>query len=340
MIKLAIDAMGGDFAPKINILGTVKALLKEPDLYVCLYGDQFKINNILHQHFSNKLISSFKKKRMTIIHTDLCLNMDITNLREVLSTQPQHSMFLALEAVRKGEVDGVVSAGPTQALIFASYFIIKTLPYIKRIALAPLVPSLDGRRTRILLDAGANIETQPEQLLNYAICASIMAKELLCISHPKIKLFNIGIESTKGRILEKKTYHLLQQDKRILFQGNEEPQNLLSTDADILLNDGFVLNMIIKSYEGAIESTMQAFKNVLTSNFFLKIISKLFYVKKLKAMKKKMDHKEIGGAMLLGLSKIVVKAHGNSNEYAFYKAILQAKKLVQQNLIQKISQQF
>lgn len=339
MIKLAIDAMGGDFAPKINILGTVKALLETSDLYVYIYGNQNKINNILNQYFTPQLIKFLKDKRMTIIHTDLYLNMDITNLREALNKQPQHSMFLALKAAQKEKVDGVVSAGPTQALIFASYFIVKTLPFMKRVALAPFFSSLDGR-TRILLDAGANVDVQPEQLLNYAICASVMAKELLGITQPKVKLLNIGIEKNKGRTLEKETYHLLQHDSRILFQGNEEPQNLLFTNADILLNDGFVLNMIIKSYEGAIDSTMQAFKKVLTDNYFLKIISKLFYAKKLKEMKKKMDHKEIGGAMLLGLKKIVVKAHGNSNDYAFYKAILQAKKLVQQNFIKKIAQQF
>ncbi|MDV3198161.1 MAG: phosphate acyltransferase PlsX [Vigna little leaf phytoplasma] len=339
MITLAIDAMGGDFAPEMTIKGVIKALLEDVNLCVYLYGDQKKINSILSSNLSIATINHFKKKQMKIIHTDSFLNMNIIHLRDELTNNPQHSMFLALEAAHKGLVDGVISAGPTQALVFASYFIIKTVPFVKRTALSIVFSSLD-HRNRILLDAGANLYVQPEQLLHFAICASVMAKELLCISNPKVKLLNIGVESNKGREFEKEAFNLLKKDLRINFCGNEEPQNLFRTDADILINDGFVSNMILKSYEGAFELSMQVLKQVLSRNWLLKIISKICYYRQIKNIQKTLDYKEVGGAMLLGLNKIVVKAHGNSQEYAFYKAIIQAKRLVEQKILDKIFSNF
>ncbi|TVY12372.1 phosphate acyltransferase PlsX [Candidatus Phytoplasma pini] len=336
MIKLAIDAMGGDFAPYIVIEGVIKALTEDSSLYIYLYGDKYLIEEIIQKKtkINNKILKKIQNK-ITIVHTPFFLEAGIKHIREELRDNQQHSMFLALRAAQIEEADGVVSAGPTQALILASFLIIKTLKGISRIALAPIFSNLDNKQ-KILLDAGGNTDLKPEHLVNFAICASIMAQELLKIKKPIVKLLNIGSEKTKGRTFEKNAFHLLEKNNFILFKGNEEPQNILNTEADILLSDGFTSNIVLKSYEGALTITFQAIKKILTKNYLKKIISKILFSKELQKIKKKLDNKEIGGAMLLGLNKIVIKAHGNSNSYAFYNAIKQAKILIQQNFLKKI----
>ncbi|WP_341266491.1 phosphate acyltransferase PlsX [Candidatus Phytoplasma fraxini] len=336
MIKLAIDAMGGDLAPEITIKGSLMALSKEEKLYIYLYGDKDKINYII----KNKISSSYYKSvenRINIIHTPFFLKMNIKNTREELRDNNKNSLFLALKAAQQNQVDGVVSAGPTQALVLSSFLIIRTLNNVSRIALAPIFKSMNNKQ-KILIDAGANIEIEPENLLNFAIYASWAAKGLLKIEKPIVKLLNIGIEKNKGRSFERKVYNLLEQDDRIIFKGNEESKNVFNTEADILLSDGFTSNMVLKSYEGAFQNAFYSIKQVLTNNWLKKIVSKILFQKKFKQMKKNLDAREIGGAMLLGLNKIVIKAHGNSNEYAFYKAIIQAKLLIEANFLNKISQ--
>jgi glycerol-3-phosphate acyltransferase PlsX len=335
MIKLAVDAMGGDFAPHMIIKGVLKALKKEESLHIFLYGDQKKINYIINSEYKEEFLSKIKK-RLSIIHTPFFLKMNIKNIREEMRDKPLNSMFMALQSAKDNIVEGVISAGPTQALVLSSYFIIERLNLVNRIALAPIFSSLSKNKKKILLDAGANIDLKPEQMLDFAVCASIAAEELFQIKKPKIKLLNIGKEKNKGRNFEIETFNLLQKDKRIFFDGNEESNNIFHSEADVLLSDGFTSNMILKSYEGAIKELIKSFKKILSENFFKKIISKILFQKKIKEMKKKIDNKEIGGAMLLGLQKVVIKAHGNSDYYSFYKAIIQAKTLIKKDFINKI----
>jgi glycerol-3-phosphate acyltransferase PlsX len=335
MIKIAIDAMGGDFAPESIIKGSLKALLEESNLYIYLYGDELKIKKILHKNISTEF-PEYLQKRLSIVHTPHYLEMGVKNVREEIRDNPQHSMFLALQSAKNNEVDGVVSAGPTQALILSSYLIIGTIKPMKRIALAIIFPSLDGRM-RILLDAGANIEIKAENLLLFAIAASIVSQELFNIKNPMVKMLNIGSELHKGRSLETETFNLLEKNPFVLFKGNEEPQNILYSEADILLSDGFTSNMIVKTYKGAFEILMTNVKHILTENLFKKIITKLFFQKQLQKIKQKLDSKEIGGAMILGVNKIIVKAQGNSDYYSFYNAILKAKKLIEKDFLTKLS---
>jgi glycerol-3-phosphate acyltransferase PlsX len=335
MIKLAIDAMGGDLAPEKVIKGIVMALSQEENLYICLYGDQEKINYIIENKISSSVYKTVKD-RINIIHTPFFLKMDIKNIREEFRDCPNHSMFLALKAAKENEVDGVISAGPTQALVLSSFLIIRTMKSISRIALAPIFKTFDNK-TKILIDAGANIEIEPENLLKLTVYASLVAKEFLEIDQPIVKLLNIGIEKNKGRDFERKLYDLLEKDNRIIFKGNEESKNVFNTEADILLSDAFTSNMVLKSYEGAFKNLFQSIKEVMTENWFKKIMSKILFSKKLKKIKQKIDSKEIGGAILLGLNKIVIKAHGDSNEYAFCKAIFQAKILIEKNFLTKIT---
>ncbi|MBS2126457.1 phosphate acyltransferase PlsX ['Fragaria x ananassa' phyllody phytoplasma] len=330
MIKIAVDAMGGDLAPLEIVKGVCLALDQNTALQIVLYGDQRLITPII----KNKCF--FLNHQIIIKHTPYFLTMDDKNIRDQLKNKPNASLFLALQGAVNDEVQGVVSAGSTQALVLASHLILKKIPLMQRIAIAPMFNSFDNR-IRILLDAGANIELKPQHLLAFAYYATIIAQEILAIPHPKVKLLNIGQEPNKGRTVELETYQLLSQAKHIHFSGNEEPQNLLTTSADILLSDGFTANIALKTYEGAVLNFMNNIKQIMTKNLAKKIITKLCFQKELHNFKKQIDPREIGGAMLLGLNQIVIKAHGSSQAYSFCKAILQAQKMIKANINQKIT---
>jgi glycerol-3-phosphate acyltransferase PlsX len=330
VIKIAIDAMGGDFAPLEIVKGTFLALNKNKELHVVLYGNKQLITPFIEK------TSFFGSNQITIKHTPYFLGSADKNIRDQLKQKPNISLFLALEAAQKDEVQGVVSAGATQTLVLASHLILKKMPLIQRIAIAPMFNSFDNR-TRILLDAGANTELKPQHLHIFARYATIIAKEILAIANPQIKLLNIGTEPTKGRTLELETYQLLSQDSNLNFGGNEEPQNLLTTSADILLSDGFTANIALKTYEGTMFNFMNHLKTILTKNLIKKIVTKTLFQKSLKQFQKQLDPRQIGGAMLLGLNKIVIKAHGSSQAYAFCQAILQAQKLIKAQVNQKIA---
>ncbi len=330
MIKIAIDAMGGDFAPLEIVKGTLLALNKNKELHVVLYGNQKLITPLIEK------TPFFGNNQITIKHTPYFLRSADKNIRDQLKATPNASLFLALEAAKQDEVQGVVSAGATQTLVLASHLILKKMPLMQRIAIAPMFNSFDNR-TRILLDAGANTELKPQHLHTFANYATIIAKEILEIPNPQIKLLNIGTEPTKGRALELETYQLLSQDSNLNFGGNEEPQNLLTTSADILLSDGFTANIALKTYEGTMLNFMNHLKTILTKNLIKKMTTKTLFQKPLQQLKNQLDPRQIGGAMLLGLNKIVIKAHGSSQAYAFCQAILQAQKLIKAQVNQKIA---
>ncbi|WP_200858678.1 phosphate acyltransferase PlsX [Candidatus Phytoplasma australiense] len=333
-MKIAVDAMGGDSAPLEIVKGSCLALEKNPLLEIVLYGDQTLITPIIEK---NRLNRFFEKKQIIIKHTPHFLTMSDKNIRDQLKTKPDASLFLALRGALNGEVKGVVSACGTQVLVLASHLILKKIPLMQRIAIAPIFKSFDNR-VRILLDAGANVELKPQHLLVFAHYASIIAQEVLSIKNPQVKLLNIGHEANKGRLIDLETYQLLSQSSLINFGGNEEPQNLLTTSADILLSDGFTANIALKTYEGTALNFMKNIKQIMTQNSIKKIITKIYFQKELQKFKTKMDPREIGGAMLLGLNKVVIKAHGSSQAYAFCQAILQAQKMIAANINQKISQ--
>ncbi|CCP87992.1 phosphate acyltransferase PlsX [Candidatus Phytoplasma solani] len=329
-MKIAVDAMGGDFAPLEIIKGCCLALENNPSLQIVLYGDKNLINPILEKN------SFFLNQQITIKHTPHFLTMDDKNIRDQLKTKPNASLFLAFQGALNDEVEGVVSAGATQALVLAGHLILKKMPLMQRIAIAPMFKSFDNR-IRILLDAGANVELKPQHLLTFAHYATIVAYEILAIKNPQVKLLNIGKEFNKGRSVELETYSLLSQAKYINFGGNEEPQNMLNTSADILLSDGFTANIALKTYEGTVLNFMKNIKQIMTKSLTKKIITKLCFQKELQKLQKQVDPREIGGAMLLGLNKVVIKAHGSSQAYPFCQAILQAQKLISAKINQKIT---
>ncbi|MBE0701157.1 MAG: phosphate acyltransferase PlsX, partial [Acholeplasmataceae bacterium] len=216
------------------------------------------------------------------------------------------------------------------------HFIIKRMEGMRRVAIAPIIPSYDGRG-RILLDSGANLELRPEHLHDFAVYATIWAKSVLNRKNPQIALINIGTEEGKGRDLDKETYALFKASKDIHFYGNLEPKEIFTSEADVFISDGFTSNIVMKTMEGTAKGMGMVLKREIKASLISKIAA-LFMGKALKRFKKSLDASEIGGALLMGLDGVVIKAHGSSNDYAFYNGIRQAKEMVQANIIPLVSE--
>ena len=325
MIKIALDAMGGDFAPKNNVLGAMEAVKKYKDIEITLFGDENKIKEYLTD-----------STRIKVVHTDKYFDMGEHDAVKAIRSKEPYSMVLAMEACKNGECDAIVSAGPTQVVVVAGHMILKKIKGMHRIALAPFIPTAGGNK--ILLDSGANVELRPEHIEQLAYYATIMAKETLGKENPKVGLINIGTEEGKGREVDQETFKVLKESPRINFVGNIEPKEMFFADCDIFINDGFTCNILLKTLEGTAKYMGSCLKKEIKSSFKAKI-GALFMKKSLKNFKKVFDTSEAGGAMLCGLTSLVVKAHGNSDEKTICSSIRQARGLVESNLVAKMSKE-
>jgi len=320
MIRLAVDGMGGDYAPEPIVKGTIRALEKFDNIEITIFGDEVKMAPFLKQH-----------PRLHVVHTPYYMEMGEKDPIKQYRTNKELSMFLAMQFVKDGSADAVISAGPTQALVVGGHFIIRRMPEMKRVAIAPMMPSFD-QRGRLLLDSGANVDFKPEHLLDFAIYATIMAEKVLNRTKPTVALINIGTEDSKGRDFDKETFALLKASPDVNFVGNIEPKDVLTTEADIMISDGFTANIVMKTVEGTAKGLGMVLKREIKSSIFA-TIGALFMRKALKRFKKSLDPSEIGGALLMGFSSVVIKAQGASKEYGFYNAIRQAKEMVEANVI-------
>ncbi|WP_374056624.1 phosphate acyltransferase PlsX [Rossellomorea sp. FM04394] len=316
-MKLAVDAMGGDHAPKEIVLGVKRALKEFNDIEVLLFGDESQIKQYISP-----------VDRLTIVHTDEVIEGTDEPVRAI-KRKKNASMVLMAQAVQNGEADACISAGNTGALMTAGLFIVGRIDGIERPALAPTLPTLDGRGF-LMLDLGANVDAKPEHLLQYAIMGSIYAEKVRGINNPRVGLLNIGTEDKKGNELTKKSFQLL-KDAPVHFVGNVESRDLLEGPADVVVTDGFTGNMVLKTIEGTALSVFSMLKKTFTASTKNKLAAGL--VKNdLKQMKNMLDYTEYGGAGLFGLKAPVIKAHGSSNEVALYNAMRQAREMVRNNV--------
>lgn len=325
MIRLAVDGMGGDYAPEPIVSGTLLALEKFDNIEITLFGDETKMAPFLKQH-----------QRLKIVHTPHYLEMGEKDPIRQYRSNKEMSMFMAMQYVKDGHADAIISAGPTQALVVGGHFIIRKMPAMKRVAIAPIIPSYD-QRGRILMDSGANVDFKPEHLVDFAVYATIMAEKVLKRDKPKVALINIGTEEGKGREEDKETFKLLKAHPDINFYGNLEPKEVFTTEADILVSDGFTANIVMKTMEGTAKGLGQVLKREIKSSIFA-TIGALFMRKALKRFKKSLDASEIGGALLMGLNSVVIKAQGASKSYGFFNAIRQAKEMVEAHVIELVSE--
>jgi glycerol-3-phosphate acyltransferase PlsX len=323
MIKLAIDAMGGDFAPKEQVEGAMLAVKNIPDIALTLYGDETEIRKYLTD-----------ETRITIVQSDGVISMGEKDPIGAIRNNRNSSMALALSSVRSGDNDGIVSSGATQALIAGAHILVGRLKFMKRTAIAPLIPNVKGTNT-ILLDAGGNVEIKPEYMLQQATFASVYASEILGIEHPKVGLINIGTEPGKGRDIDKEAFALFSETDHFEFVGNIEPKEVLDPPCDILISDGFTANIVMKTVEGAAKGLGKILKQEITRGIFGKIGS-LLVVNNLKRFKNRLNPEEIGGAMIYGLRGVVVKAQGSSKAKGFASGIRQAADIVRNDVLNKV----
>jgi phosphate acyltransferase len=312
-MKVAIDAMGGDNAPKEVVLGAMKAIKAYSDLHIILVGDEKKVREYLTD-----------EERIEIIHTEEVILGTDEPVRAV-RRKKDASLVLAAKQVTEGKAAACLSAGNTGALMAAGLFVVGRIEGIERPALAPTLPTIGGEGF-LLLDVGANADAKPEHILQYAIMGSIYSEKARGLKKPRVGLLNIGTEEKKGNDLTKQAFALL-KDADIHFIGNVEARDLLNGVADVVVTDGFTGNMVLKTIEGTAMSVFKMVKQTLMSNLKTKIAAAVIKPD-LAVIKEKMDYTEYGGAGLFGLKAPVIKAHGSSDANAIYNSIRQAREMV------------
>ncbi|MEB7771725.1 phosphate acyltransferase PlsX [Kurthia gibsonii] len=323
-MKIAIDAMGGDHAPKEIVEGVFQAVEDFKDVEFLLYGDEVKMAPYLKQH-----------ERVQVIHCSEVIEGTDEPVRAV-RRKKDASMVRMAQAVADGEADACVSAGNTGALMAAGLFIVHRIDGIDRPALATTLPTLDGAGFD-MLDLGANADAKPENILQYAIMGSIYAKQVRGIEKPTVGLLNIGTEDKKGNDLTKQAFKLLKEQNDINFIGNVEARELLNHAADVVVTDGFTGNMVLKTIEGVAGNIFAMLKEEFLSSTKTKVAA-MMMKNNLKNLKTKMDYSEYGGAPLFGLKAPVIKAHGSSKAQAIYSAIRQTHIMVEHQVCQTIDQ--
>jgi len=322
-MKLAIDAMGGDHAPKANVLGAMDAVSKIKNLSITLIGDEVKIK----EHLSDST-------NIDIIHTEETITSEDEPVRAV-RRKKNASMVLMAKEVKEGRANACISAGNTGALMSAGLFVVGRTQGIDRPALSPTLPTKDGKGV-LLLDVGANVDAKAEHLLQYAIMGSIYSEKVRQVKKPRIGLLNVGTEDGKGNKLSQKAFALM-QEAPFNFIGNVEARDILHGAADVVVTDGFSGNVALKTIEGTAELMFSMLKKTLTSSFKTKLAAGLIK-SDLKGLQANLDYSEYGGAGLFGLAAPVIKAHGSSNSRAIYNAIVQACYMVDYQVINTIKE--
>ena len=315
--KIIVDAFGGDNAPLEVIKGCERAV-RELGVSIILTGSEEKIKKCAAEN-------GLSLSGIEIVHTDDVFDIH-EEPKEIIKSGKNSSMAVGLALLSEGKGDAFVSAGSTGALVMGATFIVKRIKGIKRIAPSPVLPGDKG--SFILLDAGANTECRPEVLVQFAVMGSAYMEKVMGVKSPKVGLLNIGSEETKGRELEIEAYKLLEKSG-LNFAGNIEARDLPKGEVQVVVTDGFTGNIVLKLYEGMGSFFAKRVKWIFSGAGKLGAI---FSLGKIKAFRKQMDYKEVGGSALLGVRKPVIKAHGSSDGTAFFNAVRQAKKCVEGNV--------
>lgn len=320
MYKIVLDAMGGDNAPDININAALRFTKEFTDCEVVLVGQSEKIEPLLPSNY----------ERISIVDAREVIEMD-ESIRTILRRK-ETSIVKGIELVRDGKGDAFVSNGSTGAVLAGATLIIGRLDGIHRPALAAIIPSLATETPTVMLDVGANADVTPRFLHQFGVMGEAYAKSTLGIKKPKICMLNNGAEAKKGTPIHKEAYAMLEEDKNINFIGNIEGREVLVTEADVIVADGFSGNVALKTVEGTTKELMRAIKKSLLSSFRAKI-GALFIKSSLKGMVDKYYYSKHGGAVMLGLKAPVIKGHGSSNEEACYHCLIQARATIKNDLI-------
>lgn len=325
-VVVALDAMGGDYAPAETVKGAVEAVTEHPEIKVILVGKEEAIRNELEKY-------TWSQENIEIVHADEIIDMGEVPTKAIREKKDS-SLVVAMNLVRNDKADAVVSAGSTGAILVGGQIVVGRIKGIKRPALAPFLPSKKG--FSLLIDCGANVDARPEHLIQFAQMGSVYFENVMGKKNPTVGIVNIGTEEEKGNQLVKDTYPLLKECKDINFIGSVEARDIAKGGCDILVCEAFVGNVILKFFEGVALTFLGCIKEGLLSSLRTKIGAVLIKPA-LKGLLKTFDVSSQGGAPLLGLKGLVVKAHGNSKSGEIKTALIQCIAFKENNINDKIA---
>lgn len=328
MSKIAIDIMGGDYAPDEIIKGCVLAT-KDIDSTLVLVGKEDVIKEKLSAY-------TYDEDKIEIMHANEVIEMSEAPV-VAIRKKKDSSMVVGLKLVKEKQVDGMISAGSTGALLTGATLIVGRIKGVERPAMAPFIPTQTG--CSLLIDCGANVDAKPQYLEQFARMGTVYVEECLQVKNPKVGLVNIGTEEEKGNQLTKEAFKLLSESKGINFYGNVEARDIPQGLVDILVCDGFTGNIILKFMEGFGKWLLGMIKVEFLKNIKTKIAA-LFMKQGISIIKEKFDVATKGGAPFLGINGLVVKTHGSSKAQEIYSTILQTEGFIKDELVEKIKVKF
>ena len=325
-MTISLDAMGGDHGPDAVVPAAIRVLRRRDDIQLILVGDQQVLADRLRSVSRNDF-----GDRLEVRHTSQVVEMDEPP-SHALRTKKDSSMRVSIDLVKQGVADACVSAGNTGALMATARYVLKTLPGIDRPAILTALPSIEGRT--LVLDLGANVDSSAEHLFQFAVMGSVLAKAVDGIESPRVGLLNIGEEEIKGNDQVKQAAHLL-ANCPLNYIGFVEGDNIYTGGVDVVVCDGFIGNVALKSSEGVARMIGHFMRQEFTRNVFTKLAG-LVALPVLKAFKRRIDPRRYNGASLLGLRGIVIKSHGGADALAFANAIevaaLEVRKAVPEHI--------
>lgn len=327
MIKIAVDAMGGDNAPSEIVKGAVEAVSERPDITVCLTGQEDIIKKELEKY-------TYKKEQIEIVPASEVIETGEPPVNAIRKKKDS-SIVVGMNLVKRGEADGFVSAGSSGAILVGGQVIVGRIKGVERPPLAPLIPTERG--FSLLIDCGANVDARPSHLVQFAQMGSIYMEHVMGVKRPRVAIVNIGAEEEKGNALVKETFPLLKECPGINFIGSIEAREIPHGGADVIVCEAFVGNVILKLYEGVGATMISMIKKGMMSSLRSKIGALLIKLA-LKSTLKSFDASQYGGAPLLGLKGLVVKTHGSSKANEVKNSIIQCIAFKEQAISEKIGQ--
>lgn len=325
-MRIAIDAMGGDDAPKVVVEGVLMAAEEFPDTTMVMYGDEKQINQYMTKSLPN----------IEIVHTDEKIEGDDDPVRSV-RRKKNASMVLAAHSVKEGTNDALFSAGNTGALLAAGTLIIGRIRGIDRPALMASMLTVNSDKDKMLvLDLGANADAKPINLDQYATLGTYYAKYVNKVSNPSVALLNNGTEDNKGNQLTKAAFDLLKENESIHFIGNVEAREMFNGPADVLVVDGFTGNAVLKSMEGTASTVVNLLIDAIKNGGAKGKLGALFLKDQLKGLKDTMNLSKLGGAILFGVKSPVMKTHGATDAEAVYHTLRQTRDILQTDVIEDL----